>query len=265
MDSAAVPALDPLVADLRVQLSEPGRAWLEGALDAAAPSSLPELLRLYTGAPVRAGRGAFAASEALRQAAAGVALERWAVEDAVRAALLLSRAGAPEDEFVLAATACYEEGDASEQLSWLRAAPLLPHAARFVPLVVGACRTHIMPLFEAIACENPFPARHFAESGFNQMVLKALFNEVALERIVGLDARLNPELSRMADDYVSEREAAGRAVPRDIWLVLAPHAPGAAALARVRRYLEHEDPAHRRHAAAGLARREAQAPEDIPR
>jgi hypothetical protein len=264
MNATVVPILGPLLADLRTQLPETGRTWLDAALATAERGSRPELLRLYTGAAVRAGRGPFAASEALRQAAAGVVFERWTIEDAVRAALLLSRATvAAEDEFVLAATACYEEGDASEQQSWLRAVALLPCAARFVALVVDACRTNILPLFEAIACEGPFPARHFPERGFNQMVLKALFNGVPLERIAGLDTRLNPELSRMTDDYVSEREAAGRPVPCDIWLVLAPHAPGAAALDRVRRYLEHADPAHRRHAAAGLARREA--PEDIPR
>ena len=53
-------------------------------------------------------------------------------------------------------------------------------------------------MFEAIACENPFPARYFPELNFNQMVLKALFNGVALARIVGLRRRRNPELARMA-------------------------------------------------------------------
>jgi len=48
------------------------------------------------------------------------------------------------------------------------------------------------------------------------MVLKALFNDVALARIVGLKGRLNPEMARMASDYAAERRAAGRSVPADI-------------------------------------------------
>ena len=48
------------------------------------------------------------------------------------------------------------------------------------------------------------------------MVLKALFVGVAVDRIVGLDGRLTPELARMAADYASERRAAGRSVPSDI-------------------------------------------------
>jgi len=50
--------------------------------------------------------------------------------------------------------------------------------------------------------------------------LKAMFNSIALERIVGLNARLNPELSRMARDYAAERTAAGRSVPADIDLAM---------------------------------------------
>ena len=50
------------------------------------------------------------------------------------------------------------------------------------------------------------------------MVLKALFNEVALSRIAGLAGRRNAELTRMAADYASERRAAGRTVPADIGL-----------------------------------------------
>src|SRR5207249_4870284 len=75
---------------------------------------------------------------------------------------------------------------------------ILPRCERFLSTAIDACRTNIIPLFEAIACENPYPARYFPELNFNQMVLKCMFNPIALRRIVGLQSRLNPELSRMA-------------------------------------------------------------------
>ena len=56
---------------------------------------------------------------------------------------------------------------------------------------------------------EPVSRRRVPEPNFNQMVLKALFTDVRLERIVGLDGRLTPELSRMAAAYASERRAAG--------------------------------------------------------
>ena len=78
----------------------------------------------------------------------------------------------------------------------------------------------MLTVFEAIACENPYPRRHFVELPWNQMVLKAAFSGVALTRIVGLAERRNPELARMAADYAAERRAAGRPVPDDLALVI---------------------------------------------
>jgi len=105
-----------------------------------------------------------------------------------------------------------------EQASWCRAVFLLPDPQQYLAQVIDACRTNILPLFESIACENPYPAAFFPERNFNQLVLKAMFNNVALARIVGLATRRNAELSRMATDYAAEHTAAGRSVPADIAL-----------------------------------------------
>ena len=118
------------------------------------------------------------------------------------------------------ASACYEQGDASEQQSWLKGAALLPEPERFLWRMIDACRTNIVPNFEAVACENVYPARYFPEANFNQLVLKALFNGIALARIAGLPQRANPELARMAADYAAERRAANRSVPADIALAM---------------------------------------------
>jgi hypothetical protein len=115
---------------------------------------------------------------------------------------------------------CYREGDNRERQAVLYALPMLPAPEIFVDLAVEACRTHVQPVFEAITCENPYPARYFPELSFNQMALKAVFTGVALERIVGLRLRVTEELARMAADYASERRAAGRAVPADLDLLM---------------------------------------------
>ena len=86
---------------------------------------------------------------------------------------------------------------------------------------MNACRSSVQSVFDAICCENPYPALHFPDLAFNQMVLKALFTGVALERIHRLSERKNAELARMAAGYASERTAAGRSVPGDIGRVLA--------------------------------------------
>jgi hypothetical protein len=214
-----------LCAALRSRGDAETMAWFDDALAAARGGAADELVAAYTKAR-RLGRERLELNAAERREVAGLQsdlqLEHWTREDAGRAALLLARAIATQDAsgFAGAAIECYERGDSSEQQSWLKSTALLPEPERLLRIVIDACRTNILPLFEAVACENPYPARHFPERNFNQMVLKALFNNVALDRIVGLNDRRNPDLTRMAADYASERRAAGRTVPSDIGLAM---------------------------------------------
>jgi hypothetical protein len=179
---------------------------------------------------MRAGRAPLALTSddlrTLEHAAPGVGFQKWERADAARALLLIAHRnrGRTGDAFVADALACFEHGDAREQQSWLRAIALWPEGQAFLPCAIDACRTNIVPVFEALACENPYPSAFFPERNFNQVVLKAMFNSIALERIVGLRARLNAELSRMARDYAAERTAAGRTVPADINLAISPSA-----------------------------------------
>jgi hypothetical protein len=114
----------------------------------------------------------------------------------------------------------FESGELGEQESVLRTLALLPEPARFTDTGVAACRTNAKSVFEAIGCDNPFPAAYFSELSFNQLVMKAVFIEAPVARIEGLAARRNAELLRMARDYASERRAAGRPVPVDVALIL---------------------------------------------
>ncbi|HKN86307.1 MAG TPA: EboA domain-containing protein [Nitrospiraceae bacterium] len=140
-----------------------------------------------------------------------------------RIAMLIAAASkAPPTMFPSVLQRCYDEGDTRERHSILRALPLLPSAERFTTLAFEACRSHLQPLFEAITCDNPYPSRYFPDRSMNHMVLKALSLGIALQRIIGLEQRTTPELTRMAADYASERRAAGRSIPTDVRLLLHP-------------------------------------------
>jgi hypothetical protein len=212
-----------LRAALRSRVDAGAMTWLDETMKQVADGNSEALQAAYTGAR-RLGRQPLDLSAAeqgdVQRLQADLAFDQWTLEDAGRAALLLTQATADPLRFVDTATECYERGDSSEQQSWLKSTALLPEPERLLPTVIDACRTNILPLFEAVACENPFPARHFPERNFNQMVLKALFNKVALSRIAGLARRRNADLTRMAADYASERRAAGRTVPSDIGLAM---------------------------------------------
>ena len=210
----------PLLAELvSARVSPAARAWFDQALTAHRDPGA--FVDAFTTAARRLGKAPLdlTAPEAEALAAAGLTwpLSGWSVDEAGRVVLLVA-AGGDLDEERLASLVeeCYHSGDNRERQAALKALPLLPHSERLLALGVEACRTSVQPLFEAIACENPYPAARFPDLNFNQMVLKALFVGVAVDRIVGLDGRLTPELARMAADYASERRAAGRSVPSDI-------------------------------------------------
>lgn len=176
------------------------RSWLDGI--ALADKVLA--LAAFSGAARAVGKAPIAVPE--RGA--------WGTDEVVRAALLVR--AYPR----ITPAELWAHGDNRERQAVLKALPLLPEPAAFVELAIEACRTNVLTVFEAIACENPYPAAHFPELHFNQLALKAAFNGIVLARIVGLAARRNTELARMAADYAAERRAAGRPVPDDLGLLM---------------------------------------------
>lgn len=223
------PTLEPsdeIAAVLRDRLGDAARAWFERSL--AQPGTAfarGDFVAAFAGATRRLAKEPQALSaEALdRVRAAGVAAPQvFSVADFARVALLLRTLQAlPSAEHVALATELFRKGDSAERVAVLRALALAPEPERFVPLAVEAARTHVVDVFAAIACENPFPARFLPEPNFNQLVVKTLFLELELARVLDWRARANPELRRMARDYAAERSAAGRPVPADIAAITA--------------------------------------------
>ncbi len=128
----------------------------------------------------------------------------------------------PPEEPVKFIDELFVRGDNAEREALLRTLPMLPDAGRFSVTAVEACRTNVLTVFDAIACENPYPARYFSELHFNQLVMKALFIGVSLRRIVCLSERITPGLRRMVRDHVKERTVADRPVHADTKLILNP-------------------------------------------
>jgi hypothetical protein len=198
--------------------------WFRRNLGEEVASSTARFRAAFAGAGRRLGERepSINAEDLARLHQAGlVTPERWRLAMFARAALLMRALGTlPADEHPNFVRELYRRGDFREQSAILQSLILLPRPERFVTLAVEACRTNVGDVFEAIACENIYPATHFADLNFNQLVIKAFFVGIAVGRIAGLEARKTPELRRMAADYASERRAAGRSVPGDIDLVL---------------------------------------------
>jgi hypothetical protein len=189
--------------------------WLETALgELTGPNGRAQLHLSFASAGRKVGS---AALPALAAATLGPAIAPQiagrGLDEVARVALALT---APD-----AVPALYLQGDQREKQAVLRALPLFPDPAQFLELAVESVRSSVQTIFEAIACENSFPAEHFSDAQLNQLVLKALFNEVPIARILGLGRRIQPELIRMVQGYAAERRAAGRPVPADIDVIIA--------------------------------------------
>ena len=198
------------------------RAWLAEAMAGAAGGDAGHVAIAFADAARHLGRRAFALDEAERTviASLGVAwsVERWQTDELGRVALLLDtahRVGVVAlDDLV---ESLWARGDNRARQAVVRALPLLPRPERWLVLALEAARSSMRPLFEAVACDNPYPASRFHEIHFNELVLKCLRADLPLDRVVGLGGRATPALTREVASYAAARRAAGRSVRPELW------------------------------------------------
>lgn len=110
--------------------------------------------------------------------------------------------------------------DDEEKASIVKALSELDKEAILLDIVIDLTRTNSVDLFAALALKNSYPAAHFPELHFNQLIMKALFSQLNIGLVIGLQERKNGELTRMAQDYKNERIAANRPVPDSLQLAL---------------------------------------------
>ena len=181
--------------------------------------------------------------------------ERWTALEAVRVRLVLARSDLEQASCVAALEEAFRHADVGELCALYRALGLLPDGARFARRAGEGCRTNMTSVFEAVACDTPYPARHQDDDAWRQLVIKAVFIDAPLWRVYGLDGRLSPELARMALDLADERRSAGRPVQPELWMCLGGHG-GERARTSIERELDAGNPhaSGRRAAALALAR-----------
>lgn len=226
--------------------------WLSSALeDMSTPPITATAPTVFAVATRQVGREPLTDAVDLTGPDDVVSTAGWPRDVAARVCVLAFIAERHPDELVRLVGELYRDGDSREKAGVLRALSLLGDGARFVTLALDAGRTNETDLFATLACDNPFPARHYPELELNKLVMKAAFVGVPIDRIVGLDRRANPELARMGMEYIDEQESARRRFPPEIWLAIAPHPP-IGAVARMLGYLSHSITENRLWAARGL-------------
>ena len=240
-----------------------GRDWLDKAvIDLATSQDLENDLALLLAVARRKTGETLLRDAAPIAIGPGIALEiaGWTTATASRVLLLLEAARLNPREEVSIVTAAFRMGDETERAAIMRGLVLFPSAQLLKPIALEVGRANSMELYTVLALNNPFPAEYYSDHEFNQMVLKSLFNMLPIEQVSGLARRANPDLSRMCADYIQERCDAGREVPTNIWLALAPCAD-AIGNRLLLKYLVDEDPRHRFFCALAMGRKKAEEPD----
>lgn len=241
---------------LNRQLDETARGWLDEQIQKAAGSER-DLYFAIGLAPRKLGKADLELNEADLGAAAearpGWNPARWSVDQAARAALLLTAA---EDQGTFPGTLeqLCNTADVRELIAFYQALPLYPNQAAYLARAGEGARTNMKAVFEAVAHHNPYPAEQFDEHTWNQLVLKAVFVGSSLNDIQGFDRRRNAELARTLVDYAHERWAASRVITPELWRAVGPFIDESM-LADMRRVATSENPLERQ--AAVLALRES--------
>lgn len=235
-------------------LPEPARQWWSAAeLDAidkgqhALEVAFPALVRRCGATPLVPldHEGRFVATDSYR-----LDLAAWRVADAAAALLVTSAIDAGHESDLL--RTLFDQGDLDERVSVMRCMPFIAELNVVLDFMREAQRTNTSDLFEAAWFDHDLASTYLPQDDFNRMILKIAFCDLPLARVFGAVDRANGDLSRMLQDFATEREAAGRSVWLDT-LHLIARAPVAGTTARVVGHLEHGDDAVRLAAVQAVA------------
>ncbi len=156
-------------------------------------------------------------AKSLAASAPGFTIEEWDQFRLARVILMLSLVRLEKPIFLETFAALLNTADFREQAAIFSAFPLFPHQEDLIEAAVDGLRSNIIDVFDSIALGNPFPASHFTDEAWNQMVLKAIFINRPLFKIIGIDTRRNEALAKRISDLAHERWAAGRKLTPEAW------------------------------------------------
>jgi hypothetical protein len=213
-----IPFADVLRGPLSRVLAPDALSWLTGEIDRQRAAADERRLAIALGlasrkiARVELSLTADEAATA-RQLRTAWQPELWSADEAARVLILGASHRGDDPAFAARVDRLCTTAEVTEHIAYLKGFAIFPAPALLYGRAREGVRSAITPIFAAIACHNPYPFDHFDEDAWNQMVVKAVFNGVPIETIVGLRERRNPEVVQMMRDLVSERRAAGRPLP----------------------------------------------------
>ncbi len=147
----------------------------------------------------------------------------WTLDRVVRVLLLTNVQNKSEEDYCQTIESLFETAEINEAVALYTALPYLQYPEKWLYRATEAVRSNMGSVFDALAFHNPYPAKYFSESAWNQLVLKCIFNNKSINLISGLDERANQNLANILSDFAHERWAAHRTIPSQAWRLVSKY------------------------------------------
>ncbi|WP_266367617.1 EboA domain-containing protein [Tellurirhabdus rosea] len=147
----------------------------------------------------------------------GFSVEGWTLDRLARVWWLLHLSAEDRDEVVSTVETLIKSAEMNELVAIYSALPVLPFPDAWRFQATEAVRSNIGPVQDAIMLRNPYASEQLDQNAWNQLIMKAFFNDKDISQIIGHRERRNADLAAIATDFARERRAAGRPVPPKLW------------------------------------------------
>lgn len=209
-----------ITAIIRENLSPESWSWL-AEKSILGNHSTQQLNTAFVSMPRKTGRAIihFTKEQAgsLSLARPHFTIDNWTTDRLCRVWLLLHINSAKKADYFSAVENLFLAAEMNELVALYSSLPVLQYPELWRGRSSEGIRSNIGIVLEAIICNNPYPSEQLSEAAWNQLVMKAFFTDKPIQQIIGLDQRINKELTNMLSDYANERWAASRTVNPQLW------------------------------------------------
>ncbi|WP_158796471.1 EboA domain-containing protein [Pedobacter sp. L105] len=203
-------------------ITDEARIWLQ--MKVASHQTSVDFNGTFAAIPRRTGKQAIILNndqqKTLSACRNNFSIENWTVDRLTRIWLLLELNSTDQDQYHRSIESLFMAAEMNELVALYSSLPLLAYPEIWAQRCSEGIRSNIGNVLEAIMYNNPYPSENLSQPAWNQLVLKAFFTEKQLDQIIGLYDRANEELAYTLVDYAKEREAAGREVNPELWLLV---------------------------------------------
>ncbi|TCK84862.1 EboA domain-containing protein [Albibacterium bauzanense] len=147
-------------------------------------------------------------------------ISKWSLKKVCRVWLIMQIDSSDEASYISKIEELFRDADMNELATLYAALPILAYPEHWEKQCAVGIRSNIGYVLDAVIMDNPYPAEYLNEEAWNQLILKAIFTDKDISRIIGLEKRVNENLVKALRDYADERKAAGRTINPELWEIV---------------------------------------------